>query len=239
METTHTLRKSVESQHALQQRKKTLALGILLAAGIAGALATLLVGCGGGSSAPVAPPPIAAVQALQAADVQNIVQAAANSVNVDMVVAVVDRAGFVLGVFRTQNAPATAIGNFGQVQDANDVAVALARTGAFFSNDQAPLSSRTVRFISGIHFPPGVMNQAPADLYGIENTNRGCTLINDPTFQSKIPPALALGGGFGLGVLTGKADVMDSNATVVNPGGVPIVYKNAVTGGIGVVTTWS
>ena len=196
------------------------------------------MGCGGGNSTPVTPP-IPAVQALQVVDVQNIVQAAVNSVNVDMAVAVVDRAGFVLGVFRTQNAPATAVGNFGQTQNANDVAVALARTGAFFSNDQAPLSSRTVRFISGIHFPPGVMNQAPADLYGIENTNRGCTLINDPTFQSKIPPALALGGGFGLGVLTGKADVMDSNATVVNPGGVPIFYKNAVLGGIGVVTTSS
>ena len=196
------------------------------------------MGCGGGNSTPVTPP-IPAVEALQVVDVQNIVQAAVNSGNVDMAVAVVDRAGFVLGVFRTQNAPAAAVGNFGQVQDANDVAVALARTGAFFSNDQAPLSSRTVRFISGIHFPPGVMNQAPADLYGIENTNRGCTLINDPTFQSKIPPALALGGGFGLGVLTGKADVMDSNATVVNPGGVPIYHKNAVLGGIGVVTTSS
>src|SRR5258707_9419863 len=73
------------------------------------------------------------------------------------------------------------------MQNAKDVAVALARTGAFFSNDEAPLSSRTVRFISGIHFPPGVSNQPPADLYGIENTNRGCTLINDPLFQSKIP----------------------------------------------------
>jgi len=215
-----------------------LVLGIVLSRGVRGALALLLMGCGGGNSTPVTPP-IPAVQALQVVDVQNIVQAAVNSGNVDMAVAVVDRAGFVLGVFRTQNAPAAAVGNFGQVQDANDVAVALARTGAFFSNDQAPLSSRTVRFISGIHFPPGVMNQAPADLYGIENTNRGCTLINDPTFQSKIPPALALGGGFGLGVLTGKADVMDSNATVVNPGGVPIFYKNAVLGGIGVVTTSS
>ena len=213
-------------------------LGIVLSRGVRGALALLLMGCGGGNSTPVTPP-IPAVDALQVVDVQNIVQAAVNSGNVDMAVAVVDRAGFVLGVFRTQNAPAAAVGNFGQVQDANDVAVALARTGAFFSNDQAPLSSRTVRFISGIHFPPGVMNQAPADLYGIENTNRGCTLINDPTFQSKIPPALALGGGFGLGVLTGKADVMDSNATVVNPGGVPIFYKNAVLGGIGVVTTSS
>jgi uncharacterized protein GlcG (DUF336 family) len=239
METTHTLRKPVESRRAWQQRKKTLILGIFLALGIAGALAILLIGCGGGSSAPVAPPPIPAVQALQVADVQNIVQAALNSVNVDMVVAVVDRAGFVLGLFRTQNAPATATGNFTQVQNANDVAVALARTGAFFSNDQAPLSSRTVRFISGIHFPPGVMNQPPADLYGIENTNRGCTLMSDPIFESKIPPSLALGGGFGLGVLTGKADITDSNATAVNPGGVPIFYKNVVVGGIGVVTTSS
>src|SRR5713226_2466581 len=239
MAKTHTLRRPVESRRALRRRKKTLALGIFLALGIAGALAMLLLGCGSGSSAPVAPPPTPAVQALQAADVQNIVQAAVNSVNADMAVTVVDRAGFVLGVFRTQSAPATAVGNFGLLQDANEVAVALARTGAFFSNDQAPLSSRTVRFISGIHFPPDVMNQPPADLYGIENTNRGCTLVNDPNFQSKIPPSLALGGGFGPGVLTGKADIMDSNATTVNPGGVPIFYKNVVVGGIGVVTTSS
>ena len=239
METKHTLSKPVESRRTLPRRNRTLALSFFLAAAIPGAFAILVVGCGGGASAPVAPPPVTAVQPLQIADVQNIVQSAVNSLNVDMVVAVVDRAGFVLGVFRTQNAPATAIGNFGQVQDANDVAVALARTGAFFSNDQAPLSSRTVRFISGIHFPPGVMNQPPADLYGIENTNRGCTLINDPAFESKIPPSLALGGGFGLGVTTGKADITDSNATAVNPGGVPIFYKNVVLGGIGVVTTSS
>jgi uncharacterized protein GlcG (DUF336 family) len=237
METTHTLRRPVESRRALRQRNTTLALGVFLALGIALALLMIIVGCGGGSSAPVAPPPIPAVQALQVADVQNIVQAAVNSVNVDMAVAVVDRAGFVLGVFRTQNASATAIGNFGQVQSTNEVAVALARTGAFFSNDQAPLSSRTVRFISGIHFPPGVTNQPPADLYGIENTNRGCTLIGNPAFESKIPPSLALGGGFGPGMLTGKVDMNDSQATSVNPGGVPIFYKNVVVGGIGVVTT--
>jgi uncharacterized protein GlcG (DUF336 family) len=216
-----------------------LAAGIVLAFGIAGVLAFLLLGCGGGSSTPVAPPPIPTVQALQVTDVQNIVQAAVNSANVDMVVAVVDRAGFVLGVFRTQNAPTAATGNFGQTLGANDVAVALARTGAFFSNDQAPLSSRTVRFISGIHFPPGVMNQPPADLYGIENTNRGCTLVSGAAFQNQIPPSLALGGGFGLGVLTGKADAMDSNPLAVNPGGVPIFYQNVVVGGIGVVTSSS
>ena len=237
METTHTLRRPVESRRALRQRKRTLALGVFLAVGIALALVMIIVGCGGGSNTAIVPPLVTPVQPLQVTDVQNIVQAAVNSVNVDMTVAIVDRAGFVLGVFRTQNAPATAAGNFGQAQNANEVAVALARTGAFFSNDQAPLCSRTVRFISGIHFPPGVMNQPPADLYGIENTNRGCTLINDPAFLSKIPPSLALGGGFGLGVLTGKVDMNDSDAATVNPGGVPIFYKNVVVGGIGVVTT--
>jgi uncharacterized protein GlcG (DUF336 family) len=238
--TGHYLRRPIPAQRALERRRKALALGILLALGVAGALALFLIGCGGASNnAPVAPPPVATVQPLQIADVQNIVRAAVNSVNVDMVVAVVDRAGFVLGVYRTQNASSSAIGNFGQSLDANDVAIALARTSAFFSNDQAPLSSRTVRFISGIHFPPGVTNQPPADLYGIENTNRGCTLISSAAFQSQIPPSLALGGGFGPGVLTGKADAMDSNPLAVNPGGVPIFYQNVVVGGVGVVTSSS
>jgi uncharacterized protein GlcG (DUF336 family) len=232
----HSLRRPVESRRALAQRRKMLAMGAVLAIGIALALAFLLMGCGGGSSTPVSPPVIAPVQALQAADVKNIVQTVVNSVNIDMVVAVVDRAGFVLGVFRTQNAPTTAPGNFGQMQNANDVAVSLARTGAFFSNDQAPLSSRTVRFISGIHFPAGVMNQPTADLYGIENTNRGCTLVNDAAFMSKVPPSQALAGGPGLGIMTGKANVMDSDPNAVNPGGVPVFYKNVVVGGVGVVT---
>jgi len=239
MRTQHSIRRPVAARRVLKRRQKTLALGVLLALGIAGVLAVLLVGCRGANSAPVSPLPAAMVQALQTADVQKIVQAAANSANIDMVVAVVDRAGFVLGVFRTQNAPTTALGNFGRSLDANDVAVALARTGAFFSNDQAPLSSRTVRFISGTHFPPGVTNQPPADLYGIENTNRGCTLVSGAAFQNQIPSSLALGGGFGPGVLTGKIDAMDSDPLAVNPGGVPIFYQNVVVGGIGVVTSSS
>jgi uncharacterized protein GlcG (DUF336 family) len=239
MQIEHSIRKPVAARQALDRRKRTLALCIILALGIAGVLALLLVSCGGGGNTLVSPPVIPSVQPLQIADVQKIVQAAVNSVNADMIVAVVDRAGFVLGVFRTQNAPAMAAGNFGQMLDANDVAVALARTGAFFSNDQAPLSSRTVRFISGIHFPPGVTNQPPADLYGIESTNRGCALVNGTGFQSQIPPSLALGGGFGPGILTGKADAMDSNPLAVNPGGVPIFYQNVVVGGIGVVTSSS
>ena len=90
-------------------------------------MALLFAGCGGGSGTVAIPtPPTPSVQPLQIADVQKIVQAAVNSANADMVVAVVDRAGFVLGVFRTQNAPSIAIGNFRATVDANDLAVALA-----------------------------------------------------------------------------------------------------------------
>jgi hypothetical protein len=93
-----------------------------------------------------------------------------------MVVAVADRAGNILAVFETPGAPNDVDRKFWQTVPADELAVSLARTAAFFSNDQAPLSSRTVRFISGIHFPPGVAGTPNADLYGIENTNRGCTL---------------------------------------------------------------
>ena len=113
---------------------------------------------------------------LSAADVQQVVQDAAQSANAPLVIAVADRAGKILAVFRNATAPLTSIGNFGATVDSNELAVALARTAALFSNNQAPLSSRTVRFISGIHFPPGVSDAPNADLYGIENTNRGCPL---------------------------------------------------------------
>jgi len=180
-------------------------------------------------------------------DVQNIVQAAAQSVNDDtMIIAVTDRQGDVLAVFRKPSAPATtSLGtNYSATVNANDQAVSLAHTAGFFSNDQAPLSSRTVRFISGIHFPPGVMNQPNADLYGIENTNRGCQLVPPANFLpgQSLPPSTALGGGPGLGIATGKADLMDSQPFAVNPGGVPIFKANAAgnvfaVGGVGVVAS--
>jgi len=151
-----------------------------------------------------------------------------------MVIAVVDRAGVILAVYRKPGAGTTAIGNFGATVDVNDLAVALARTAAFFSNNQAPLSSRTVRFISGIHFPPGVTNTGNAALYGIENTNRGCTLSTNFLPGHTVQPSLSLSGGNGLGIITGKADLTDGDPNAVNPGGVPIFRNGVVVGGVGV-----
>jgi len=218
--------------------------------GLAGVLS--LNGCGGAGPSNTPPPggatgfpepPSPPDATLTMADVQNIVTAAASSVNdPTLIIAVTDRVGNVLAVYRNPSAPAMAVGNFGAMINANDLAVGLARTASFFSNDQAPLSSRTVRYISGIHFPPGVMNQPNAALYGIENTNRGCQLVPPANFlpNQALPPATALGGGPGSGIVTGKADVMDSQPFALNPGGVPIFKQNAMggvfaVGGVGVV----
>jgi uncharacterized protein GlcG (DUF336 family) len=172
---------------------------------------------------------------LTASDVQTAITAAAASVNDPLVISVVDRLGNVLGVYRKTGAPNTVVGDFMQVVDANDQAVALARTAAMFSNDQAPLSSRTVRFISGIHYPPGIANAPNADLYGIENTNRGCPLNANFAPGQAVPPARSLSGGIGLGIVTGKVDAADSDPVAVNPGGVPLFKNGLAVGGIGVV----
>ncbi len=211
---------------------------ILQAIPYAIALGALLFACGCGAVVghllSVSSPP--AVQSLTAADVTTLVQAAAQAADPNtMVVAVVDRSGNILAVYRKPSAPALAAGNFGAQVDVNELAVSLARTGAFFSNDQAPLSSRTVRFLSGIHFPPGIFNTPNAALYGIENTNRGCTLSTNFIAGQAVPPARSISGAApGLGIATGKAHLNDSDPSAVDPGGVPLFRNGSVVGGIGV-----
>ena len=125
---------------------------------------------------------------LSAGDVQAVLAAAASAVpDSTLTAAVVDRRGVILGVYARPGAS-----RFDW-----DAAVTIARTAGFFSNAQAPLSTRTIRFISGIHFPPGVPNTANAALYGIETTNRGCQLTadpNEPWPRSKSIAGLGLDG---------------------------------------------
>jgi uncharacterized protein GlcG (DUF336 family) len=183
--------------------------------------------------------------ALSAAEADSLVRAAAGALDEPrMTVAVVDRLGRPLALYRKG----------GVALDDADVAVGLARTGAFFSNDQAPLSSRTVRFVSGVHFPPGVARAPNAALYGIENTNRGCDLRVTFHPGRSVPPARSVvrGGpcdafdasGCGRGPVTGKPQPFDTHdgspvhnpgAVAVNPGGIPIYRGTAVVGGLGVL----
>ncbi len=127
---------------------------------------------------------------LNADDVLAIVNVAASALgDSTMAVAVVDRTGAILAAY--------ARGNAGERTP--DIAVSVARTGAMFSLDQAPLSSRTVRYISGIHFPPGVPNTPNAALYGVENINRGCAIdpAGDAIFNVPLVRTRSIDGTFG------------------------------------------
>jgi uncharacterized protein GlcG (DUF336 family) len=167
---------------------------------------------------------------LDAAEVDAIVRAAARALpDATMTIAVVDRAGRVLALYRKPGATGAT----------DEEAVGVARTAAFFSHNQAPLSSRTVRFISGIHFPPGITNTNSAALYGIENTNRGCDF--NVTFNAGkcIPRARGLSGarcdpadtsGCGAGIVTGKVLPNDGDPASVNAGGIPL-YRVTASGG--------
>ncbi len=75
-------------------------------------------------------------------------RAAAATGSDDAIIAIVDRNGTILGV-RVEGGVSTAItGNKNKLGFAIDGAVAKARTGAFFSSNADPLTSRTVQFIS-------------------------------------------------------------------------------------------
>ncbi|HYC60241.1 MAG TPA: heme-binding protein [Thermoanaerobaculia bacterium] len=183
---------------------------------------------------------------LAAGEVATIAIGALNSIDTASTVAVVDRAGRPLAILRRS----------GMSNANDDLAIGVARTAAFFSHNQAPLSSRTVRFISGIHFPPGITNTASAALYGIENTNRGCDFNVAfepgkciPRARSVAPAAVCAAGttsGCGTGIVTGKQFPNDSDPTSVNAGGVPlyrvqvdgnVVANGQLLGAIGVIGT--
>jgi uncharacterized protein GlcG (DUF336 family) len=86
---------------------------------------------------------------LQQGEVETLLDRASKATSAnDAIIAVVDRGGNILGV-RVQGGVSPLItGDQEKLGFAVDGAVSLARTAAFFANDQAPLTSRTVQFIS-------------------------------------------------------------------------------------------
>lgn len=183
--------------------------------------------------------------ALSKAEANEIVRAAATALAGDTAtIGIVDRTGRPVALFRQANAnPAN-----------DDIALGVARTAAFFSNSQAPLSSRTVRTISQVHFPPGVINAPVGALYGIEQSNRGCDLNVLWNVNQCVPRAKSIGqfaaftgapkpcpatdrSGCGAGLVTGKVlpdDApypQDINNRPINAGGIPL-YRILDTSGV-------
>tara|TARA_Y100000590_G_scaffold135742_1_gene155359 strand:- start:675 stop:2888 length:2214 start_codon:yes stop_codon:yes gene_type:complete len=161
--------------------------------------------------------------ALTSGEVTSIVTNAANSLNNsdNMHVAVVDRQGTILGTFSKAG---------GLTANSENTAVALARTAAFFSHNQAAITSRTVRFISGEHFPPGIKFTPNGALFGIEHNNRGCDLNMTYLGGQSFPQALrAAGGTCENGTTTGCGQ-----GIMTIPGSFPLYKGNTLVGGIGV-----
>jgi uncharacterized protein GlcG (DUF336 family) len=113
-----------------------------------GSVSGALLPIGTPATAGLAPTPAVSVN-LSTTDVQTLLDRAARATASDnAIVAVVDRGGNVLGVRVEANVSKTITSNPALLTFAIDGAISEARTGAFFANNQAPLTSRTIQDIS-------------------------------------------------------------------------------------------
>lgn len=156
---------------------------------------------------------------LSTAEVQTVIAqavSAAAALNRAVTVAVTDREGNPLGVFRmTGAAAATRVSGGGRVGEglegldvpAQLAAVSKAGTASVFSTQGNAFTTRTASFIIQEHFPPGTAFQPSGPLFGVQFSQLPCGDIKRP--------ALPLG-------------------LSADPGSAPL-YKNGVSvGGVGV-----
>ncbi|HEV2973167.1 MAG TPA: hypothetical protein VGY55_24585 [Pirellulales bacterium] len=131
-------------------------------------------------------------------DVNSLLQrAAAAASRNDAIIAVVDRNGSILGVkvesgvsVSLQGQPVTPANQLNALVFAIDGAVAEARTAALFSNNNAPLTSRTIRFISQSTITQREVQSDP-DLNDLTSPYQGPGLI----------APVGLGGEFPAGIM--------------------------------------
>jgi uncharacterized protein GlcG (DUF336 family) len=180
---------------------------------------------GSAGRAVAAPIPFLPSGQLAVTDVQTIIaqavtQAAHDKVNV--VIAVTDREGNILGVFDMSNAPPKSaddlLGIFSLTGDPTpqEIAIQKARTAAYLSSDQNAFSTRTAFNIVQSHFPLGVDNAGPGPLFGLPMSSLPCGDVQK--------------NGSGL---TGKYGGIPLYASTPSPSN-PSARVQAIAGGIGV-----
>lgn len=212
--------------------------------------AMMLASCGGGddSSAPAPAPspspsslPIYAAPAqesLTVADVQRVVAqsaAEASARGKPAVIAVTDRVGNVLAVFRMNGAPATAhisdapngqnIDVQGLDVPAEAAAIAKAITGAYLSSGGNAFSSRTASQIVQQHFPPAAaaVGLEGGPLFGVQFSQLPCSDLNARFLPAGGPAAFVGPKRSPLGL-------------AADPGGFPLYKNGVVVGGVGVLS---
>ena len=141
------------------------------------------------------PPPPGTVglpqETLLASDVDALLKrAAAASASSDAIIVIVDRNGRILGV-RVEGGVAPEITtNTAALVFAVDGAVAKARTGAFFGNNESPLTSRTIRFISQSTITQREVESNPNDT-NPNSTVRGPGFVAPIGIAGHFPPGFA------------------------------------------------
>ena len=214
--------------------------------------ALLLTSCGGGGGGGSTPTPSPtptptptptgglyappAAEALTTSDVERVLAQAiaeAQARSLPSVIAVTDRVGNVLGVFRMTGARATATTSAapnGVNIDAQNVtfpaeggAIAKAVTGAYLSSGGNAFSTRTASQIVQEHFPPAptTVGLESGPLFGVQFSQLPCSDLS------------ARFGAAGSAALIGPK--RSPLGLAADPGGLPL-YKNGVlVGGIGVM----
>jgi uncharacterized protein GlcG (DUF336 family) len=219
-------------------------------------VAFVLASCGGGGggSTPTPTPtptpsqtPVYAVPAqevLTTADVQKILAQTieeATARGKPAVIAIVDRPGNVLAVFRMNGAPTTlAVRTTNRTVKPTDVeglvvpgtadanplvaaAIAKAITGDYLSSGGNAFSTRTASFIVQEHFPAGNNMLPGGPLFGVQFSQLPCSDFNQRYMAA---------GGTGAFIGPKRSPL----GLAADPGGFPI-YKNGVAvGGIGVMS---
>ncbi len=210
---------------------------------LAATMALVVTACGGGnpmsSGVPSTPSPSGAVctgqcasafTSLTQADVERVIAQAvaeAQARHLPATVAVVDRVGNVLGVFRMNGAATTttirsrlASGGLENVVIVPDAlaAVAKALTAAYLSTEGNAFSTRTAGQIVQEHFNPGESSTPSGPLYGVQFSQLPCSDVNGRA-------AALPGPGPGRSPLGLAAD----------PGGLPLYVGGTPVGGVGVV----
>ncbi|MCZ6863428.1 MAG: heme-binding protein [Alphaproteobacteria bacterium] len=202
------------------------------------ALATIvcLQGCspggdGSGSDENISP---AVDQNLTVANVETILsQAIAEAIarGISGTVAIVDRVGNILAVFRMDGAATTATitsgrgvttGLEGLVVADTLAAIAKAVTGAYLSSRGNAFTTRTANQIIQEHFNPGELLSPGGPLFGVQFSQLPCSDLN----------VVFIGGG-PLEFIGPKRSPLGLSA---DPGGLPLYKDGDLVGGIGVIT---
>ncbi len=182
-----------------------------------------------------------AQESLSVTDVQTIIAQAvgeATARNLPSVIAVTDRVGNVLAVFRMNGAAATATTSIstsagpnptpmdaqGVVFPAEAAAIAKAVTGAYLSSSGNAFSTRTASQIVQEHFPPAPTTAGleSGPLFGVQFSQLPCSDLNQ---------RFSAGGGASALIGPKRSPI----GLAADPGGLPLYKNGVVVGAIGVM----